>query len=165
VVLREKLHVHPGVIVEAFQMGESHQAAEILVSFLVHGQKDEVVGIRAPVLRQGAVFAVAGGNIHFTAQDRLDSLVRALGEELHGAEDVPVVRDGDRFHVESASSIQQLTDPDRAVQEAVFRMNMKMNEGRWTAQWNLFSFYDFRGSGADPRYLGENFSLVSAHTM
>jgi hypothetical protein len=142
VVLPEKLHVHPGVIVEAFQMTESHQAAEILVSFLVHGEKDQVVSIRAPVLRHGAVFAVAGGDIHFTAQDRFDSLVRALGEELHGAEDVPVVRDGHSFHVESASFIQKRTDPDRAVQEAVFRVDMKVNEGGWTAQRNLTYFQD-----------------------
>jgi len=163
--LPEELHVHPGVIVESFKMGEGHQTAEVFVPFLVHGQKNQVVGVRAPVLRHGAVLAVAGGDIHFTTQDGFDTLVRALGEKLHGAENVPVVRDGHRFHVESAGFVQQLTDPDRTVQEAVFCVNMKVNEGGWTSQRNLISFYGLQGTGADPMRLGENFSLVSAHTM
>jgi hypothetical protein len=143
VVLPEELHVHPGVIVEAFQMTESHQAAEILVSFLVHGQKNQVMGVRAPILRHGAVFSVARGDVHFATQNGFDPFVRALGEKLHGAEDVPVVRDGHCFHVESAGFVQQRTDPDRAVQQAVFGVNMKVNEGGWAAQWNLISFMTF----------------------
>jgi hypothetical protein len=82
---------------------------------------------------------VAGGDIHLTTQDGFDSLVRALGEKLHGAEDIPVVRDSDGFHVKSASLIQQLTDPDRAVKQAEFCVNMKVNEGGRTAQGNLIS--------------------------
>jgi len=128
VVFPEKLHIHPGVIIESFKMGESHQAAEVLVSFLVHGKKDQVVSVRAPILRQGAVLPVAGGDIHLTSQEGFDSLVRALGEKLHGAEDIPVVRDSDGFHVERASLVQELADPDRAVEQAEFGMNMKVYE-------------------------------------
>jgi hypothetical protein len=101
-----------------------------------------MVGVRAPILRHGAVLPVAGGDIHLTAQDGFDSLVRALGEKLHGAEDVPVVRDSDSFHVKSASLIQQLTDPDCAVKKAEFCVNMKVNEGGRTAQGNLISFQE-----------------------
>jgi hypothetical protein len=50
-----------------------------------------------------------------------------------------VVGDGNRFHVESASLVQQLTDPDRAVEEAEFCVNVKVNKGGRTAQENLVS--------------------------
>ena len=72
------------------------------------------------------VFLLA--DVKLAAQNRLDSRLLRVVEEVHGAEDVAVVRHGHGGHVQFLGALAQQLGVACAVQHGVVGMKMKMNE-------------------------------------
>ena len=124
-VLGEEILVDPRLIVEALEISRGDKAAEVPVSGLVLDEQDQVEMV---VVAVAGLFleAGAGGDIDLAAQDGLDALGLGLLEELDRAENVAVVGQGHGRHVELDRGRDEVADLERAVQDTVFRMVMKM---------------------------------------
>ena len=72
--------------------------------------------------------AGAGGHIDLTADDRLDACLFCGLIELDTAVHDAVVRDGDGALAALLDAVHQLVDAAGTVQQAVFGMDVEMNE-------------------------------------
>ena len=105
-------------------LGEARgdEVAEIAVAGLVFAQENEV---RIIPLRLARLFgARAGGDIDLAADDRLDARVLAGLIKSHGAVHHAVVGDGKGRLPERFGALRHLADAARAVQQAVFTVNV-----------------------------------------
>jgi len=128
IVFTQQIHVHPGVIVEPLEVAECHQSGEVDIPFLVHHQENEMMCDGASIGRSGPVFAVSRCDIYLAAQNWFDVSFGGLPEKLYSPEHVPMIRDRHGFHTEGGSPVQESVDPNGAVQETVFRVNMQVGE-------------------------------------
>ncbi len=114
-----------GLAVEAVQGGLAGEADQIFVAFFVFGEHEEVV-----VLVAFALGAVVGGlgDVELAAEDGLDALLFGGVEEVHGAEDVPVVGHGDGFLADVVDVGEQLVDVAGSVEERVIGVEMEVRE-------------------------------------
>ena len=78
----------------------------------------------------GRLFVKTGSRRHIClkSQNRLDAFRHAGLVKLHGAEQSPVVGDGQRRHAELHRPFHQIRNPDRTVEETVFGMVMEMDK-------------------------------------
>ena len=68
-------------------------------------------------------------DVHFAANDRVDSLGVGGVVELHGAEEIAVVGHGDGGHLLLDHDLHQLVDIAGSIEEGVIRVAMQMDEG------------------------------------
>ena len=68
------------------------------------------------------------GEIEFTADERIQSGVAALGVKVERAVEVAMIRKPDRVRALLSGDLDQLGDAARPVEKAVVGMIMKMNE-------------------------------------
>ena len=128
-VVAQDLLVDPRVVVEALQVPHRVEVGQVLVADLVLGQEDEVEV--APV---GPVLAVGRRDVGLAAEDELDALLLGGGVEVHRAEHVAVVGDRDRVHAELEDAGEEILHPDRSVEQAVLRVQMKVGELRHSSR-------------------------------
>ena len=131
-MLGEDLFIDTRPIIKTVQVGGRREAQQVAVPSLVGGEQNEVV---SRVLASGQGFPVlpsAGRDVGFIPEDRLDAGRDRRLVELDRAEQVAVVRDGDGPGALAGGGLDEVADPARAVQEAVLRVNVEMNE-RWTS--------------------------------
>ncbi len=127
VVLPQELLVDPGAVVEALGVGEGHQLHEVVVPLVVRREQGQVVvGLGDP--RGAPVEAAADRDVDLAAQDRLDPLLPAGVVEGHRPEHVAVVGDGQPLHPEAPGLLDQLVDVARPVEEAVFGVQVQVDE-------------------------------------
>ncbi len=129
----EDFPVDPGAVVEALQIPDGGEPAEIAVAFGVLRQECQMevrgaAGNGIPVIEPGR------GQVGFHADDGLDALGRQLVIELDGAEEAAMIRDGGRGHALLHGAPGQVPRPDGAVEEAVLRVEMQMYE--FLAGWH-----------------------------
>ncbi len=72
----------------------------------------------------------AFGDIDFATDDGLDVALAGFVEEIRGGEEISVVGDGHGGHLLAGRFIQKLGGLASPVEQAVIRMNVKMNELR-----------------------------------
>ena len=136
----ERRAVHARLVVEALDERVGAQLDEVAPAGLVLGEQHQVeaaVGdaerlFVAPIARReqlaaGARHAV-GRDVGFDAEDRLDPRLLAGDVELDGAEQVPVVGERDRVHVERVHALDQLGHAIAAVEERILRVEMQVDE-------------------------------------
>jgi hypothetical protein len=124
-VLRKKLPVHPGPIVEALEMGLGGELKQILIALPVPGQQGEVIGIfigGSP----GAVLKAC--KIELAPQDRLypslsGSLVK-FHRPIHGT----VIGDRHAIHPQLFCPGDELRNAAQAIEEAIFGMNVEVGK-------------------------------------
>ena len=66
------------------------------------------------------------GNVQLAPEDGFDSGLLSLLIEIHRAEHVAVIRDGNGGHSVLLGFLQQIAHADGTVQQAVLRVNMQM---------------------------------------
>lgn len=139
-------HVHARLVVEAFQMGAGDHLDQVLPARFIFRQKKKVC-VFAPAGKLLFHADGRGGEVHFTAEDRLHGLfpwafrvflvpgfrgfVEAVGlhDQLNGSKEVAVIRDGDGGHSHAGAFRNEVLDVDGAVQKGVFRVVVEVYEG------------------------------------
>ena len=125
-VLLEQLLVHPGLAIKAFGPGPGNHGDEVLIALLVFTEKHQVA-----VLAVHAALDCAGTGRHIdlTADNGVNPPLLGgfieVNDPIHG----PVVGDGHRLLAQLFHPIHELLNAAGAVQQAVFRMQMKMGKG------------------------------------
>ena len=94
VVFFQKGHIHPRTIIEAFQVSQGHQSAEVFIPLIIHDQQDQMVGIGSAIGRWGTVPSIPRRHIDFTADNGLDAGLGRPVKEINHAEHVPMIGDG-----------------------------------------------------------------------
>ena len=126
VVLPEQIVIDAGLVVEALDVRKRDELHEVAVARLVLREQDEVIVLDAVHL--GAFLAPARRHVDLTADDGLHALRHRLLVEVDDAVHRTVVRDGDGRHALLLDGGDQLLDAARAVEEAVFRVDVQMHE-------------------------------------
>ncbi len=70
----------------------------------------------------------SGRDIGFATNDRLDAGAGCFLVKLNRPEQVPVIGDCDRWHLEFGRFFHQLFHSDSAIQERILSVEMEMNE-------------------------------------
>ena len=71
---------------------------------------------------------MAGGDIGFVTEYRVDVLLAALVVELHGSEEIAVVGQGQRVHPVGLDLGDQVRDAVGAVEQTVVRVAVQVRE-------------------------------------
>jgi hypothetical protein len=131
VALAEQIEVDTGLVVEALQVALGHQVHEVAVPGLVHRQQQQMVdGIEAAGVALALLLVEARrrGHVHLAADDRLDATVPGRLVELDRAEEVSVIGERDRGHVERLGALEQRVDLDGTVEQRVLAVEVQVDE-------------------------------------
>ena len=124
-MLFQQFLVHPGFGIKAFQKTRADHLDQVLVACFVFAKQHKmVVAVDAVDL----IKAGAGSNIHLTADDGFDACRNCGIVELHAAIHNAVVGDGHGGLAQLLDAVEKFVDPARAVQQAVFGMQMQMGK-------------------------------------
>ena len=127
-VLGQELPVDPRLVVETVQVGTRDKLEEVLIAGPVLGEEDQVVVGLLPLARRRPIGSAARGHVDFAPQDRPDPLLAALFEEPDGAEEVPMIRNGDGGHLKGHRLVHHLLDLLRSVEEGELGMVVEVDE-------------------------------------
>jgi hypothetical protein len=122
-VIAQDLLVDPRVVVEALEVTLRVEERQVLVADVVLGEQDQVV-----VAAVGPIVAIGRGHVGLAAEDQLHAGLLRLGVEVDRAEHVAVVGHRDRIHPEAAHLREQILHADRAIEQAVLRVEVEMRE-------------------------------------
>ena len=125
----QELLVDARPVVEALEISLGQELAQVPVALFVLDEKDEMVVVGLLVRVGPPVETAAGRHIDLTAEDGLDPLGLGRFEELDGSEDVAVVGEGDSRHIVVVGRVDEVLDPEAAVEDAVLRVVVQMDEG------------------------------------
>jgi len=131
VVLLKQLHVDPRLVVKPVLVGGGHHFAEVEIAGFVFAEQDEVESATVERFVRIEIAAVAGGDVGFDADDRVDPLPGKDAVELFDAAHVAVVGDRHRVHVVLFGELGQSFYGAGAVEQAVVGMQMQVHEIRW----------------------------------
>ena len=125
----EQIEIDARTIVEALDVRDGRELDEVAVPLLVHDEEREMIVAKLP--RRAALFLDGPlGDIRLHADDRLDAGLPRRLEKRNRAEQVPVVGERDGAHTHPLGGLDEILDPDRAVEKAVLRVVVKMYETR-----------------------------------
>ena len=133
----EGFFVDAGFVVHALKVTEAGQLHEIRVADIRRGEQGDM-GIAFPLRlasdRDGLGFFVGQGDsrrreVGLAADDRLDPRFFGLLVEIDRPENVAMIRHRHRRHLAALRLFHQVLDPHRPVEEGVFGVQMKVNEG------------------------------------
>jgi hypothetical protein len=119
--------IHPGLVIESFEMRKADQFDQIEVTGPVLDQKREMVG----ALSFGCpltVKAASGGDIHLASKDGFDAVLQCGLVKLDGSEEVSMIRQCQSAHSTLSGQFENFLEADGSVQEAVLTVKVKMNE-------------------------------------
>ena len=130
--LGEDVLVDARFVVEAVLVGGREQLAQIAIAVAILREHDQVkiaAAVEVVAARNlRAIGALARREVHFASDDRLDARGFRLLIELDRAEHVAVVGHRDRFHPRRLGVFDERADFVSAVEEAVLRVDVKMDE-------------------------------------
>ena len=86
----------------------------------------------APIGFFAAVMAAAFGDVHFAADDGLDVALASFVEKISRGKEIAMVRDSHGRHFLAGRFIQELGGFASSIEQAVIRMNVKVNKLRLT---------------------------------
>jgi len=113
-MLREKIVVHPGLVVEAFEETRRDELDEVSVAFFILTQENEVI---RTLCLGAAVLVTVGRDIHLAADNRLDAVRRGLMEKIRSSEQIAMVRDSHGRHPLARGFRRELADFTRPVEK------------------------------------------------
>ena len=129
VVAAQQLHIHPGTAVKALGKARRDQGHEVLVALHVFAEEDEMVIRPLAALHTRLVEAGAGRDVDLTADDGLDACLLAGLVEGDCAVQHAVIRNGHGIVAALLHTGGKVGYTARAVQKAVFGVEVKMDEG------------------------------------
>ena len=122
----EEFLVHPGLVVEALELGRGGDFHEVEVARAVARQEEDVVGLcvelGVPILH------AAGGQVALHADDGLDAGLCRGPVEVDDAVHDAVVGEGKGGLPQFHGASHQLWDPAQTVKQGIFRMYVQVNE-------------------------------------
>ena len=126
VVLLQQIPVDPWLKIEALGEPPADQGGEIPVAHLIFAQQNQMIGPVVDLV--DSVKPGPGGHVDLAANDGLDA--RSLGRpvKVHRPVHHPVVGDRHGGLPQFLGPGHQALNPAGTVQQAVFRMNMKMDK-------------------------------------
>ena len=116
------------MIIKTLQVPECNQFTQILVTLIVHGQENDMVGIGLAISCGGFFTAVPRRHVSLTSNDRFNPCFFGFSEKLNRPEHIAMVCDGHSFHAQFQGLIQHLIDTYGAVKQAEFGVNVKVNK-------------------------------------
>ena len=123
----EDFPVYSGLEVEALEVPDRGEPAQVPVSFLVHGEEGQVVVSGAPAARI-AFGDRRRGDVGLHADDGPEVTLHQFVMELDRAEEAAVIGDGASPHAGFHEQIGQLGGLHRPVEEAVLGVQVKVVE-------------------------------------
>ena len=130
-VLPEQFLIDTGFVIKALQISGSYQLHEVFIPLSVAGKKDQMVKAFVVLARIPGLFkARTRRHVHFAADDRFDPRLGCLEIEIEGAEEVAVISDGYGGHFQVNGFFYQGVEGIRAVEQAVFGVEMQVDEIR-----------------------------------
>src|SRR5262249_42689663 len=118
------------LVIEAMQRSLRGDLGKILVALFVLGQHQEVVVRVALGWSALGAMVILFADVKFAADDWLDSgLVRRI-DEVHCADEVPVVSRGHGGHAQFFDAIDELFYITSSVEHGIVGMEMEMDELR-----------------------------------
>lgn len=110
------------LVIKAFNKTDRREIEEILPAALVFGEEEKVI--------VGFIFgkSIRINNVKLTADDGLDAGFFRFGIELRHSEEVPVVGEGNSWHAKGFSPLDEVTYPRCAIQQAIFGMDVQVDE-------------------------------------
>ena len=125
VILLKKLLIYTRLGVKALHEGGGYHLDEVFIACLILAEQDKMV---VAVDFVDFIEAGAGGHIDLTADDGLDTCLFCSLIELDTAVHDAVIRDGDGILTTLLDAVHELVDTAGTVQQAVFGMDVEMNE-------------------------------------
>ena len=127
-VLRQEFLADARLVVEAVERGLRDDLDQVAVALVVLGEHDQVVVVVAVGRRAVHAVVVLLADVELAADDRLDAVLLRGIVEMHRAEDVAVVGDGDGRHVQLGHARHELVDVAGAVEQRVVGVQVKMDK-------------------------------------
>ncbi|MEI9998625.1 MAG: hypothetical protein WDO13_05390 [Verrucomicrobiota bacterium] len=127
-MLREDFLVDARLVVHALEVRRGDELDQVAVALLVLGQEQEM-SRGLPRVAGLAVQAAARREVDLAPDDRLDVDLAALLVKFDRAEEIAVVAQGQRGHLQLRRSRGQLRNPARTVEQAVLGVDVEMDEG------------------------------------
>ena len=121
-ILLQQLMIHPGLAVKAVQIRLGYHIAQVLIAGHILTQQHQMVIVVVNAV--DPVSPASGGHIDLAANDRLNPRFLRCLIEVDDAVHCPVIGDGNGSLAQLLHPAHELFDPARAIQQAVFRMNM-----------------------------------------
>ena len=115
---------------EAVLVGGGHHLAEVPVALLVLAEQNQVKAAAVERLVRIEIAPVAGGDIRFDADDRVDSRAGEDLMKLLDAAHIAVVGDGHGRHVVFLGELDQPLDGAGAVEQTVMGVEVQVYEIR-----------------------------------
>ena len=125
-VLAQQVQIDAGLDVKALHKCLTHHVRQVPVARLVFTQQHQMPGLG--VIFMNFIEPGAAGHIHLASDDRMDAFRLAGPVEIDGTIHDPVVGDGHRRLAHSLDAGRKVPDAAGPVQQAVFRMHMKMHK-------------------------------------
>ena len=119
----EQFLVHPGFVVETFEVGESQQFEQISIARIVLSQENNVM-VSCATKTLSAVPAAFGRHVDLTTQNGLDPKFVGFYIEFESAVHVTVISDSDGRHAKSCGGPEHVSNADCTVEKAVLAMYM-----------------------------------------
>ncbi len=123
----QQLLVDPRSVIEPFRVGEGGELQEVPIPDPVFRQKYQVVGVFA----RGGDFplrARSRSDVDLRPEDRLHASQKGLFVESDRPHHPAVIGDGNGGHLQLLHALDQRLELDRPVEEAVFRMEVEVDE-------------------------------------
>jgi hypothetical protein len=127
-VLGQQLAVDAGLVVVALEVGLGDELHQVGVARRGAGEHRAVARTLVAAVLARPLESAARGHVELGAQDRLHPGLAACGVEVHRAEEVAVVGEGQRGELERLGPIDQLLEARRTVEQAVFRVHVQVHE-------------------------------------
>ena len=128
-VLREQLLVDARLVVEALGVAGRHQLDQVVVALVGLREQDQMVLRLARDCRSSCAGS-PGRHVDLAAENRLHAPLPRVVVKDHRREQVAVLGDRHRRHLQRGRLIEQLVDPARAVEQRKLGVEMEMDELR-----------------------------------
>ncbi len=142
-VFPQQLQVNPGLDIKALGPGQGNHVREVPVALLVLAEEHQMAALGVELMDLVGQAAALCRDVDLAADDGLNPLRLAGPVEIHRAVHDPVVRDGTGGLPHFFYDFRQVPDAARAVQKAVLRMDMQMNEGHGPSPFLSYRFAGF----------------------
>ncbi len=127
-VFGQQFLVNAGLVVKALQMREGHEPHQVVVAFVVPGQQHEVV-VRIPLRLVPPLQAGFPGYVRLAPDKGAHLLLLAFLVEIHSPAHHAVVGHGHGPGLLGRGRGHQIHDAAGAVENAVLRVDVKMDKG------------------------------------
>ncbi len=122
--------VNAGIVIESIQLCSRGDLQQVLIAGHVLGQQQQMGRLSVCL---GLVGHPVMGQISLHPDDRLDTLIFGLGEEIDHSEHGAVIGDPQSGHLQFFGAGDQLGNMAETIQQGILGMHMQMDKIRHTS--------------------------------